>query len=669
MQKGTLVEFRVNGDRRLGVVDRPEGKKHWLVVDARQQTHTLHPRQVTYDVPGQGFKVSGIGTFLQLVEPHLDSSHLEIAWEFMLEEGETTDPPSLAEFLFSDQSPHLCYAAHYLLSEDKLYFKQKGNQYEPRSAAQVAEIKHQLVIEAKRQQEWQGFLSRVNQALAGEAIEWQTCDRPRLAVLERYALVGEEAPQRAIAQELLTTLGRSATALGAFQLLVDLGCWSHHENLFLRRSHTPTQFPGKVLDVAHACLMTSPPDPDRDRLDLTHLKLYTIDDASTREIDDGLSIEVFPDGQQRIWVHIADPTRWLSPGDELDLEARRRGTTLYLPTGSLPMFPEALATGAMSLRQGQICFALSFGITLDPEGAVRDFEIHPSRIKPTYRLTYDDADEMLSLGIQAEEELEAIALWAKRRRQWRLTQGAISINMPESSIKVTDDEIVIDVLDDSPSRQLVAEMMILTGEVAARYGQTHNLPVPFRNQARPELPPEEELQLLPAGPVRASAIRRCMPRSGMSLTPERHASLGLDVYLQVTSPIRRYSDLLTHFQLKAHLRGDSLPFSQSEMQDLVTGVSETIQEAVLVERQTNRYWSLEYLRRHPRAAWGTLVLRWLREHENLCLVLLEELGLEFPARLHRTVKPGDRLQLQVTHADPRQDIIQFQELVAQTVQG
>ncbi|WP_421654904.1 ribonuclease catalytic domain-containing protein [Leptothermofonsia sp. ETS-13] len=593
MEKGTLVEFRLNGERRLAVAERPEGKKHWIVLDERGQSHTLHPRQVTYEV-GDGYKPSDIPQFLKATQANLDPSSLEVAWELLVEEGETVDPAEMALLLFSDQSPVFCYTAHCLLSEDRLYFKQKGERYEPRPKAQVAELKHQLEMEAQRQLEWDGFLSRVAQALTGQAVEWQSSDRPRLEALERFATLGEDATHRTPALETLLHLKRPETPEAAFQLLVDLGLWSPHENLFLRRSQIPVQFPSKVLEVVHQRLLSPPPDLNSDRLDLTHLKVYTIDDESTREIDDGLSLEYLPDGTQRLWIHIADPSRWLEPGDELDLEARRRSTTLYLPTGMVPMFPAELATGPMSLVQGKVCCALSFGVILDPAGAIQDYRIHPSLIKATYRLTYEDVDEMLELGVTAESELEAIAQWAKRRQEWRQSQGAISIHMPESSIKVSDDEIIIQVLNDSPARQLVAEMMILAGEVAARYGQTHNLPLPFRYQPQPELPPEEELLLLPAGPVRACAIRRCMPRSEMGITPARHASLGLDTYTQVTSPIRRYSDLLAHFQIKAHLRGETLPFSVEEMKELTMSISTTVQEATLVERQTNKYWGLEF---------------------------------------------------------------------------
>ncbi len=662
MDKGTLIEFRQNGDRRLAVVDRPEGKKLWVVVDARGQSYTLHPRDVLYEVRGQSYQYKDISSFEQEIQPYLDPSSLEIAWELLVEDGESIDPAGMAQILFSDQSALLCYAAHCLLSEDRLYFKQKGDRYEPRPASQVKEIKHQQAMEAQRQQEGQGFLTRIRQAIAGELMAWETSDRPRLEALERFATLGEEATNRALALEALSAIGRGETPQAAFQLLVDIKLWSPHENLFLRRSQIPVQFSSRVLEMAQQCIISPPPDSATNRVDLTSLKVYTIDDESTREIDDGLSLELLPDSRQRLWIHIADPTRWLVPGDGLDLEARRRCTTIYLPTGMIPMFPSELATGPMSLVQGQVCCALSFGVVLDEQGGVQEYEVHPSQIKPTYRLTYEDVDEMLEIGVTAEPELEGIARWANKRLSLRQSRGAISINMPESSIKVKDDEVIIEVLDNSPSRQLVAEMMILAGEVAGRYGQQHGLPLPFRGQPQPELPPEQELMLLPAGPVRDCAIRRCMPRSEVGITPLRHASLGLDTYTQVTSPIRRYTDLLAHFQIKAHLQGETLPFDTEQMRELLQTVSATAYESTLVERQTNRYWGLEYLRQNPGEIWQALMLRWLREHENLGLLLLEDLGLELAMRFTRDVEPGDRLEVKVTYVDPRQDIVHFVEM-------
>ncbi|MGL5793283.1 MAG: RNB domain-containing ribonuclease [Waterburya sp.] len=668
MEQGKLIEFRVQGERRLAVVERPEGKKDWIVIDAGGQSHKIRPQRVEYTVEGVLYKPAEIASFLKSVESYLDPSSLEVAWEILSEEGGTVTPPQMAELLFSDQSPELCYAAHCLLSQDKIYFKQKADHYEPRSAAQVAEIKHQLEVQEQKTREKSEFITHIRQALAGESIEWNESDRLRLESIERLALQSDNSSK--LAQEILQEVNKHCDSQGAFQLLVEIGWWSKHENLFLRRSSYPLNFSKKVFDVAQSRLQLNSTSDAENRLDLIHLKVYTIDDESTTEIDDGLSIEYLDNGTVKIWIHIADPTRLVVPGDELDLEARRRSTSLYLPTGMVSMFPPELATGPMSLIQGQVCCALSFGVILDPTGEIQESEIHPSLIKPTYRLTYEDVDEILQLGIQNEPEIADLAQQSQLRRDWRKSQGSIQIKMPESIIKVQDnEEVTIELIDSSRSRQLVAEMMILAGQIGGKYGTEHNLPLPFRGQPQPELPSEEELLKLPAGPTRFCALRSCMPRSETSMSPIRHASLGLASYVQVTSPIRRYTDLLAHFQIKAHLRGEELPFSREELQEIVYSVGNSSYEATLVERQTNRYWGLEYLRRNAQCVWNVLVLRWLREDENLGLILLEDLGIEFPHRFERSVTLGERLEMQVTRADPQRDEVRFREVTEAEIQA
>jgi exoribonuclease-2 len=159
-----------------------------------------------------------------------------------------------------------------------------------------------------------------------------------------------------------------------------------------------------------------------------------------------------------------------------------------------------------------------------------------------------------------------------------------------------------------------------------------------------------------------------MPKSEMSITPVRHAGLGLETYTQATSPIRRYSDLLTHFQLKAHLRGEVLPFSAEQLKEVMMTVSSITQEVTMVERQTNRFWALEYLRRQPEEVWEATVLMWLREDSGLALILLEDLGLQLPMLFKRSVKLGEQLLVKVFHADPHKDVIQFQEIIYQEAQ-
>ncbi|MCA2640670.1 ribonuclease R family protein, partial [Microcystis sp. M087S2] len=667
MEKGTLVEVKLHGDRRLVVIDRPEGKKHFQAIDENGNTHTIHPREINYTIKASGecpsFNHLQIPSFLQKIEKFLDPSSLEVAWEILIEDNQATSPSDLANLLFSELSAVTSYASYCLLSNDKIYFKQKGELYEPRSLSQVSELKHQAEAAAQRAKLLEEFQQKITDKLAGVDVTWTTSDRSRLDCLERYALHGDEASDKAAAQELLSFAKRSKNEQSAFQMLVDLGIWSEHENLNLLRSQIPIRFANELIAAAQECFTNPIPDKMGDlRRDLTHLHVYTIDDISTTEIDDGLSIETLADGSKRIWIHIADPTRWLDPESALDKDARKRGTSVYLPTGVIPMFPMDLATGPMSLIESKVCHAMSFAVDLDAVGAIANYEIVASLVKPNYRLTYDDVEEMLQLGV--EDDLERLADYARLRKKWRVAQGAIEIHLPDTSVKVDSkdgDRLTLELMEDTFSRQLVAEMMILAGEVAAKFAQTNNIPIPYRYQEQPELPPLDTLMQLPSGPVREFAICRCMTKGSLGLYASRHSGLGLDAYAQVTSPIRRYSDLLAHWQIKAFLLGEPLPFTAEMLTAILQAIDPAIWDANQVEKQSVRYWSLEYLRRNKDVVWEALMLDWLRENEKLALVLIEDLGLKLPMRITRQIQVGDNLRIKTGEVDPRKDIIYFQE--------
>ena len=667
MEKGTLVEVKLHGDRRLVVIDRPEGKKHFQAIDENGNTHTIHPREINYTIKASGESTSfnhlQIPSFLQKIEKFLDPSSLEVAWEILIEDNQATSPNDLANLLFSELSAVTSYASYCLLSNDKIYFKQKGDLFEPRSLSQVSELKHQAEAAAQRAKLLEEFQQKITDKLSGIDVTWTTSDRSRLDCLERYALHGDESSDKAAAQELLSFAKRSKNEQSAFQMLVDLGIWSEHENLNLLRSQIPIRFANELIAAAQECFTNPIPDRMGDlRRDLTHLHVYTIDDISTTEIDDGLSIETLVDGSKRIWIHIADPTRWLDPESALDKDARKRGTSVYLPTGVIPMFPMDLATGPMSLIESKVCHAMSFAVDLDAVGAIANYEIVASLVKPNYRLTYDDVEEMLQLGV--EDDLERLADYARLRKKWRVEQGAIEIHLPDTSVKVDSkdgDRLTLELMEDTFSRQLVAEMMILAGEVAAKFAQTNNIPIPYRYQEQPELPPLDTLMQLPSGPVREFAICRCMTKGSLGLYASRHSGLGLDAYAQVTSPIRRYSDLLAHWQIKAFLLGEPLPFTAEMLTAILQAIDPAIWDANQVEKQSVRYWSLEYLRRNKDVVWEALMLNWLRENEKLALVLIEDLGLKLPMRITRQIQVGDNLRIKTGEVDPRKDIIYFQE--------
>jgi exoribonuclease-2 len=149
--------------------------------------------------------------------------------------------------------------------------------------------------------------------------------------------------------QLLAYLLKKRAPQGAFDLLVSLGVWQKHEELALLRSGFPTRFSEEEESLALEIEANNSSDHDIDtilglRRDLRHLKVYTIDSESTSEIDDGISIEryVSADGNNtdRLWIHIADVDRWAPRSSEIIKTAQRRSTTLYLPTGPIPMFPE-----------------------------------------------------------------------------------------------------------------------------------------------------------------------------------------------------------------------------------------------------------------------------------------------------------------------------------------
>jgi len=426
-------------------------------------------------------------------------------------------------------------------------------------------------------------------------------------------------------------LGRKATPATARQLLVGLGVWDDHENLELIKRRLPVAFPAHVDAAAAALLQAAAAAEDASlgvededaasRRDLTHLRCFAIDDEDTTEVDDAISIETdatdaWGNSVTRVWIHVADPSRFLRLGDVLETEASVRKQTLYLPTGSIPMLPPALGAGPFSLGGGQgappgtVTCALSFGCILrggvfgpttaaasSPESSqeetAADFDdetgglvleelvVTPSLVKAE-RLTYQEADAILQ-GVEGDvgDEAKAMALrslWsvANARLAWRCGGGSIEAiapaSFPDARLKAFKTEsgewgVSLEGIAAGPSRAMVTECMLLAGEAAASFAMDNQIPMPFRCQAmrqpRGGATFEEEeaaVLALPAGlPRRWAAMRRMGP-SSIAKTALPHEGLGLDAYAQVTSPIRRHADLLCHFQLKAFLRGAPLPF-------------------------------------------------------------------------------------------------------------
>ncbi|MGC6482413.1 MAG: ribonuclease catalytic domain-containing protein [Synechococcus sp.] len=429
----------------------------------------------------------------------------------------------------------------------------------------------------------------------------------------------------------------------------------------MKSSRWSTGFSVEQLHDAENLLIaseTSQPG-DEHRVDLRHLHCVTIDDPETSEIDDALSLERRPNNSLRIWIHIADPGRLITAGSTLDNEAAARGSSLYLARGNEPMFPQALANGPFSLRAGHTNAAWSTWVELTSEGAIDAYGVTRSWVKPLYKLSYDDADELIDLAPPEDPDLADLNALLQCRKQWRQRNGALVMELPEGRIRCRNDDATLEITEPSPSRLMVAEAMILAGAVNAQYGIDHGLPLPYRSQPPADLPSPAELHALPEGAVRFAAIKRCLRRGLMGTQPAAHFSLGLPAYVQATSPIRRYSDLIVQRQIQAHQDGTTT-LTEDELQNLLSTVELATREGLGISREDQRYWQQVWFEQHRHKRWQADFLRWLRPQDRLGLIRIDALALDLAAKCPIDSEPGDPLQVVVQMVDPIRDQLRLQ---------
>lgn len=221
-------------------------------------------------------------------------------------------------------------------------------------------------------------------------------------------------------------------------------------------------------------------------------------------------------------------------------------------------------------------------------------------------------------------------------------------------------------LQESASRGLVSELMVLAGEAAGMVGQRAGLPLPYRHQAPPVLPPQADLDAVPAGPCRGYLLRKVTARGSVSATPARHAGLGVNVYVQVTSPIRRFPDVIAHANLKALALGVTPPFTASDVDALAAALSSgRARDCAAAERGEDAYWTAEFFRQQQGRGrnWAATVLGWQRKEQGLASVLIDELGYETMVKLEggqaKGVAPGSKVTLVVAEAVPPCGMLRF----------
>lgn len=563
------------------------------------ETARVRPKDVTLLHPGP------LRSLAELQPPPDD---VQTAWEILA--GSTCTLAELAELAFGAFTPATAWAAHRLVTEG-LLFRGTAERVVACTPEEVAQTRAARAADAAEKQAWEAFLARARAGQVGPA------DRRYLREIEELAL-GRSARSR-----VLRALGREESAENAHATLLEFGAWDE----------TVDPWPVRAgVNLNPPALPLPPPwhEPaaylnDATRRDLTHLLAFAIDDAATETPDDALSYEPGPCGGPqtgsclgRVWVHVADPAPLVIPDSALDLEARARGVTLHLPAAVVPMLPPA-TTPLLGLGLAPVSPALSFAIDVGEAGEITALTIVPSLVR-VVRLTYEEAQARI--GESPLADLQRIAQGYEARRR---AAGAVRIDLPEASVRVRDGEITIQPVPPLQSRSLVENMMVLTGEATAQYAARHGIPLPYATQD----PPDSDD--LPEGGTFAAmyALRRTMKRGQYRSGPAPHSGLGLPAYVQVTSPLRRYLDLVVHQQLRRHLAGQP-PLDTAAILTRIGEVEELLAAARQAENRSTRHWTLAHLARQP--GWrGTAVL--LDKRGLTGTFVLPALALEVQAHL------------------------------------
>ena len=556
------------------------------------ETLKVRPKDVLFLHPGPS-----------RLELRVPEGEEEAAWELL--EGQKVSLKELAELAFGAYTPEAAYGA-YLLAQKGERFVLEGGEVRARTREELASLEEMKRRKEERERAFGEAVERIRQGRP--SLE----DRPLLAEVEALAY-GERKESR-----LLKALGLPETPEAAHGLLLRLGLW-RRENPHPRRLGLPLAPPDLPV----------PPLPEEERVDLTHLPAFAIDDEGSQDPDDALYAERVEEGF-RLFVHVADVAALVGPGSPLDGEALRRGANLYLPEGTVPMLPLAV-TEALGLGLKEVSPALTFELLVSPEGELLREDLYLSWVR-VRRLSYREA-----LEVEALAPVKALAEAFLRKR---LAQGALDIALPEVKVRVEGEEIRITPLPPYESRVWVREAMLLAGYAAAHLALREGLPFPFATQEAPSHRVEGE------GLAAMWAQRKTLKRAQLKAVPAPHRGLGLPLYAQVTSPLRRYLDLVAHQQLRAWLKGER-PLSQGEVLERV-GAAEAVADLVREgERRSKLHWTLLYLMEKGYEGPGVLVER----RGGQGVFLLPELGLTAQVALSGPLTLNVEVRLRFLEAD------------------
>ena len=368
--------------------------------------------------------------------------------------------------------------------------------------------------------------------------------------------------------------------------------------------------------------------------DLTNLKTFIIDSKNPNEIDDAISLEI-DKNIKNIWIHVSYPSKLFEFNSELDINAKKKSSSLYLVDKCISMLPNNIIEQS-NLKKNKVSETLSGCIELNENGSIKKYKILETLIKPTYEFTYEDTNEILELEPKEEYELILLNKLLKKSYNYRKENGSLTFNTSYSKIlNNKNNSISFETIEITQAHKLVSEAMILMGYITSDFLRKNNIPAPFRSQ-KINCDSKNILERYFNSPVKYIILKQFIGKSFISLKSDIHETLGLDSYVQTTSPLRRYLDLLIQRQLYLFINKKKILSEEIVSKEIELSSIKRKENNNIIKENKLIYLKL-YFNNKKNTLYKIIFIRWINHKKNIALVFFTSYNLELLIKLYISI--------------------------------